>query len=66
MYLHVLKALAYLHAKIVVQFSMKTINILLDTKWENLVVSDLDHSSEVNILITATSTNKEHVLHRFP
>lgn len=59
-------AMAYLHRHNLVHRDLKTANILLDDRWENLVVADLDLLADVERLQSEAATNAGRALHRGP
>lgn len=59
-------AMAYMHKCNLVHRDLKTANLLLDERWENLVVADLDLAIDVNDLVTTASRNAGRAVHRGP
>lgn len=60
------KAMAYMHQCNLVHRDLKTANLLLDERWQNLFVADLDLAIDVNDLMTQASTNGGRAGYRGP
>eukprot|EP00177_Eucheuma_denticulatum_P001183 GFKZ01002141.1.p2 GENE.GFKZ01002141.1~~GFKZ01002141.1.p2 ORF type:complete len:646 (-),score=73.21 GFKZ01002141.1:2443-4380(-) len=59
-------AMAYMHQCNLVHRDLKTANLLLDRRWENLFVADLDLAIDVNHLFHAAAKNGGRAFSRGP
>lgn len=64
--LQLARAMAYMHSVNLVHRDLKTSNVLLDAKWENLVVADLDLAADVTDLHKDSSHKAGRAMHRGP